>query len=73
MQGSSQLISYLDTPTSPTPAPSGVQATPEPTVTVQKLTTQQRLMLALRRAGLVSLLALVAVIGLVFVVTRSRG
>jgi len=72
MQGSSQPITFLDKPTTPTPAPSG-KLSPTPTVTIEKLTTQQRLLLGLKRAGLISLLALVAVIGLVFVVTRSRG
>jgi len=55
MQGPVQSITFLDRPTTPTPGPSG-EITAVPTVTIEKLTTQQRLILGLRRAGLISLL-----------------
>lgn len=69
MRGVVQPITFLERPTTPTPAPEGEEvAAPE----VQKLSTRERLLLGLRRAGLAALLALVALVGLVFVLTRGR-
>ena len=73
MRGNVQSIGFL------TQAENGIQEElqeefqPEPTPTpIKQLTTRERLLVGLRRAGLVSFLALVAIIGLVFVITRSR-
>src|SRR3990172_7673898 len=41
--------------------------------TQEQLTTRQKFVLALRRAGIAALFALIALIGLIFVITRSRG
>jgi hypothetical protein len=70
MRGSVQQITFLERPTTPTPVPEGEEM--EEKVEMQKLSTRERLILGLRRAGLAVLLALVTVIGLVFVLTRAR-
>lgn len=70
MRGILQPISFLERATTPTPAPQGQR---EETPSAQGTSTTDKLLLGLKRAGLVSLLALVAVIALVFVVTRGRG
>lgn len=72
MRGSLQPITFLERPTTPTPSLAGQKEVSEETQ-AQKLSTKDRLITGLKRAGLVSLLALVAVIGLVFVITRGRG
>jgi len=77
MRGSVTPITFLEEVTTPTPT-SEEEISPEeqketPTETPAQLSTRERLVLGLRRAGIVSLLALVAIIGLVFVITRSRG
>src|SRR3989344_9373209 len=56
MRGSVESISFLDNPTTPTPTLSVPEGEKEPTQ--EKLTTGQKLSLALRRAGLVIFLAL---------------
>ena len=74
MKGSIRPLTFLEKPTSPTPtsiAAGGVQeGQPTPT---SKPSLRDRLVLGLKRAGLASGLALVAIIGLVFVLTRPKG
>ncbi len=71
MRGSVEsLEAFFGRPT-PTPTPTPEKKTTE--AGGQELTTRQKLLLALRRAGIAALIALVAIIGLVFVITRSRG
>jgi len=71
MRGSVEsLESFFGQPPTPTPTPSPEEEVKEEG---QELTTRQKLLLALRRAGIAALIALVAIIGLVFVITRSRG
>jgi len=70
MRGSVESISFLDNPTTPTPTLSVPEGEKEPTQ--EKLTTGQKLSLALRRAGLVIFLALAATVGLVFILTRPK-
>jgi len=70
MRGTLHSITFLERPTTPTPAPPGQEGQE---AEAQTLSTRERLVAGLKRAGLVSLIALVAVIGLVFVVTRGRG
>lgn len=72
MQGGVQPISFLERPTTPTPTPEGEVSEEEAEVPSEQLTAGQRLISALKRAGVVILLALVAVIGLVFVLTRPK-
>jgi hypothetical protein len=77
MQGRMEPITFLQISTTPTPTIEGEEPTlieeEVETATGEQTTTRERLLLGLRRAGIVSLLALVAIIGLVFVITRSRG
>jgi len=75
MQGTIEPLAFLDRPISPTPTIEGGKLTgqPEEEIKITTLSTRERLFLGLRRAGLVSLLALVAIIGLIFVITRARG
>lgn len=82
MRGNVESWESLESQTTPTPIPS-----PEPTEeqkdgeeqkdqtpeTTEQLTTRQKLVLALKRAGIAALFALVALIGIIFVVSRSRG
>jgi succinate dehydrogenase/fumarate reductase flavoprotein subunit len=79
MRGNVQRITFLDRETTPTPNPSGTiaqsnnageEVTPTP-VTGQS--TGEKLMTALRRAGLAAFLAFLALIGLVFAITKARG
>lgn len=70
MKGNVNPIDFLETPTTPTPTPEGQISEPE---LPKPLSTRDKLFLALRRAGIAALLALVALIGLIFVITRSRG
>lgn len=60
----------------PTPSLEEIRKTEEEATkakTPEKLSTRQKLSLALRRAGVAALLASVAIIGLIFVITRSRS
>ncbi len=70
MTGSVSPLSFLDRPTTPTPTEEaeGQEIAGE----AKELTTRQKLVLALRRAGLVIFLAFLSAIGLVFVLARSR-
>ncbi len=72
MKGNVKRIAFLDNKVSAPAeeeidAPDEVVASPSPT-----LSTKDRLVAGLRKAGVASLLALVAVFGLVFVLTRGR-
>jgi hypothetical protein len=77
MRGDLQPIEFLEEVTTPTPTPESEGQPEEEQQTQeeqqQELTTRERLIIGLRRAGIVSLLALIAIIGLVFVISRSRG
>lgn len=76
MEGPVEPIPFLQRPQSPTPTPEdGEEASTEgeEQTDVSQLSTKDKLLLAFRRAGIAALLALVAIVGLVFVVTRSRG
>ena len=74
MRATAQPIAFLQRPTTPTPVPEKQPQgeTPEQAES-ENLSTRDKLFTALRRAGIAALLALVAIIGLVFVITRSRG
>lgn len=76
MRGNIEPISFLKKPTSPTPTlePEDKEDdAPKTTTNTSNLSTRDKLMLALRRAGIAALIALIAIVGLIFVVTRSRG
>lgn len=80
MRGNLEVIEFLGSEVTPTPTPSpesedGEQAEEKDQVEdVQKeLTTREKLVLALKRAGIAALFALVALVGIIFVVSRSRG
>lgn len=74
MIGSIQGNTFLDRPTTPTPVPEGEEAE-EPAEVIEapkELSTREKLGEALRRAGFVIVLAVAALIGLIFVLTRPR-
>jgi len=87
MRGNIQPISFLETSqpqATPTPAetdqeepetdqeePETDQEDTEPKF--QELSTKDKIFLALRRAGIAALLAFVALLGLIFIITRSRS
>lgn len=79
MKGNNIPVTFLESPTSPTLSPEAeegkeTEGEAEKDVSETKnLSTKEKLFLALRRAGIAALLALVALIGLIFVVTRARG
>lgn len=75
MRGNVETETFLDRPTSATPTIAGQEPTGDVTVTPApgSASTGSRLATALRRAGLAAFLALLALIGLVFAITRSRG
>jgi hypothetical protein len=82
MEGVVEPISFLQRSQSPTPTPEENEETTteesgeegeEEITDVSKLSTKDKLLLAFRRAGIAALLALVAIVGLIFVVARSRG
>ncbi len=76
MSGNIEPISFLQRPTSPTPTIEPTKAAteqPKKTTDTTNLSTKDKLVLALRRAGIAAIIALVAIVGLIFVVTRSRG
>jgi len=82
MNGNVQSISFLDKPTSPTPTPEKSDSNEkasrdqdqkeEVTIPTQELTTRERLVEALKRAGIVVFFGLVALVGLIFVLTRPK-
>ncbi|KKQ37122.1 MAG: hypothetical protein US53_C0027G0002 [Candidatus Woesebacteria bacterium GW2011_GWA1_37_7] len=73
MSGVVKSIDLLDPRFSP--SPTSVEGEPEISEApkAQQLSTRDKLIIGLRRAGLVALFALIALIGLIFVLTRSRG
>ena len=77
MKGEIKEVEFLEEAATPTPTPAeeeeAVSEEEKVEAPVQALSTRQKLLLALRRAGIAALVALVAIIGLIFVVTRSRG
>lgn len=82
MQGAVQPITFLDRPTTATPTPEEDQQDEdqenggileEADQPEEELTTRDKLILGLKRAGIVAFFALIALVGLIFVVTRSRG
>jgi len=74
MTGGVEPISFLQRPTTPTPTPEPeVTITEEESSSTSSLSTREKLLVALRRAGIAAVIALVAIVGLIFVVTRSRG
>lgn len=75
MRGDVEEISFLRDAVFPTEEPDEdiTPAEGEEEEQPAELTTRQKLGLALRRAGIAALFALVALIGLIFVITRSRG
>lgn len=74
MKGSIKPITFLEKPIQPeaTIAPEGTKTSPTPTSTTQKASVRDRLLTGLKRAGLASGLALIAILGLVFILTRPR-
>jgi hypothetical protein len=83
MQGSINPITFLNQPTTPTPTPEKEDQEPdkpgeqkedekEDKGEDKKPTTREKLVTALKRAGIAALFALVALVGLIFVITRSR-
>jgi hypothetical protein len=74
MRGNVQNIDYLNSSnTTITQSPTtNVNQTPTPTIAAT-ISAKDRILLGLRRAGIVALVALIAIIGLVFVITRSKG
>ncbi|KKQ85200.1 MAG: hypothetical protein UT08_C0009G0034 [Candidatus Woesebacteria bacterium GW2011_GWB1_38_8] len=80
MRGDIDEITFLKEATTPTPETeageeitAGEEEGQIEEAPTQELTTRQKLGIALRRAGIAALFALVALIGLIFVITRSRG
>lgn len=81
MQGNVQPITFLDRPTTPTPVPetqtideeAGNGEAVDKDEIVEELTTRDKLITGLKRAGIVAFFALIALVGLIFVITRSRG
>ncbi len=79
MRGVTQPIQSLLRRTTPTPTPTieaSEESTPtseEAVVDTSELSTREKLVLALKRAGIAAVIALVVIVGLVFVVSRSRG
>jgi hypothetical protein len=77
MRGSVRAIEFLEVETAPSPVPSpdseeeGEEIAEEEVK--QELTTREKLVLALKRAGIAALFALVALVGIIFVVSKSRG
>ncbi len=76
MQAIPKSVPFLDKPTTPTPSPKEEAGKPEKAEDVQPTTVKSlkdKLILGFKRAGLAAVFALVAVGGLVFVLTRPRG
>lgn len=75
MSGQVEPIDFLERETSPTPTTevSAAEEADNGETDTSQLSTREKLMLALRRAGIAAIIALIAIVGLVFVVTRSRG
>ncbi|HLE49352.1 MAG TPA: hypothetical protein VI819_04975 [Patescibacteria group bacterium] len=75
MRGSVKPITFLEKPTEnlpENPEATGEESQESPTPTPEKSSVRDKVILGLKRAGLASGLALVAIIGLVFVLTRPK-
>lgn len=73
MTGNVQRIAFLDRPTTPTPTLEGAEETEvEITPAGQATSLREKVALAFKRAGIIVFLGLVAIIGLVFVLTRPK-
>ncbi len=71
MRGSVTPIKFLEEEKL-SPSPTQPQEIEEkPTATIQPLSTREKFITAVRRAGLAAILALAGLIGLIFVITRS--
>lgn len=84
MRGKVEPVNFLLRSSTPTPTPriieeeqqsetEKVSENEEATPDTSQLSTREKLVLALKRAGIAAVVALVVIIGLVFVVSRSRG
>ena len=78
LRGSVEAIEFLGSEVTPTPIPDSEdldisEDAEQPQEDQRELTTREKLVLALKRAGIAALFALVALIGIIFVVSRSRG
>lgn len=77
MRGNIQTIEFMEEEITPTPSPSPGEDTQEENIEEEEvkpeLTTKDKLVLALKRAGIAALFALVALVGIIFVVSKSRG
>lgn len=80
MSGDIKAIDFLTKPPSPTPTVNPDNNTEEEISTDEGKTTpdstvstKDKILLGLKRAGLVSIIAIIAIMGLVFVITRSKG
>jgi hypothetical protein len=80
LRGNVQPIEFLEEELTPTPtasedseAANGEEQVGQEDSQDQEMTTKDKLLLALRRAGIAALFALVALVGIIFVVSRSRG
>ena len=73
MRGSVESIRFLERPTTPTPNSIDEEAEETPDeATPQKRSLRERVLIGLRRAGFAALLAIIGIVGLVFVLTRPR-
>lgn len=79
MRGNLEKIDFLENSPTPTPTPKVTELEKEidkeskEKIPEQKpLTTRQKLVIGLKRAGIVAFLALIVLTGLIFVVTRAR-
>ena len=78
LRGNVQPIKFLEEELTPTPTPTSeeeeesAKEAKDEEVT-QEMSTKDKLLLALKRAGIAALFALVALIGVIYVISRSRG
>lgn len=85
LRGNVEAYTFLQRPVTPTPTEKVSQAQDQQIgdntstssavqdTTNQNLSTKEKLLAAFKKAGLAAVLALVALVGLIFVVTKSRG
>lgn len=73
MRGGIEKIPLLERPTTPTPIPEDqITTSPEDQTDEQKSSSRQRVVTGLRRAGIIIFVVLIAMIGLIFIITRTR-
>jgi len=74
MRGQVETIRFLENPTTPTPTPTSTKEEEQKKAeeTTQGKSLRERFALGLKRAGLAAVLAIVAIIGLVYILTRPR-